>query len=870
MPTTPIPPVGPAGAEFPRVAGYEVLGLLGRGGMGVVYKARQTQLKRLVALKMILAGGQAGPEALARFWLEAEAVARLQHPNIVQIYEVGEWRAGDVGPAMPFIALELLEGGSLTQRLAGMPMAARPAAELVRTLALAIDAAHQRGVVHRDLKPANILLQPKSEIRNPKSETVASDLGFRMSDFDPKIADFGLAKQLDADAGQTGTGAIVGTPSYMAPEQAAGMSRQVGPTTDVYALGAILYETLTGRPPFRGATVLETLEQVRAQEPVPPSRLQPKTPADLETICLKCLSKQPSRRYGSARALADDLERFLEGRPILARPASRRERFVKFAARNKALVGGVAATMLALVAGMIGTTYGMVAARHESVHARTESDRANEAAVEAKRQLANALAAAAQEQARRGDWDRARRTYQDAIDAGYEDEVNMLLGIADCYVSMGRTEKSAEVIEALSRREDLAEHEGRVLLIRAKLALFFKKRGEVDALELVRQALAKGLAPAEAEYARALLALTYPDALAHLKRALALDPFRTDALDVLIPLLITLGRVDEATFYVGQARLLVPESTVLLLAQAQVCALKDDLAQADALLEQLRKIKGKDPALERVLVRFLHKAGRGDLQWEQDPMVALLKELGPQAIALGLAQGGRLDSGAPFFLGKQIGDLPFVKEYTRRQAAVDAAGTDNKPLVAERMGEAARVMPTAFTYYYWGLALTWAGRWAEAEDILSQAAQMPSLIDYRSRIQLELVGVQDKRVRAGGRMPDLKDRARIVAGLNHLAMLGPVPTDQVIFPATTAVKLDAPVLAMKLLGDAYRGGPMSTLALTIRMVAEFKLSAYGRAMASAREVLKREPENRFAADMLAECAQAIKKLQAASGTGADK
>jgi eukaryotic-like serine/threonine-protein kinase len=313
--TVPRAAVAPPEAALPAVPGYEVLEPLGRGGMGVVYKARQLGLRRLVALKMLRADDPAAAELLARFRAESAALARLQHPNIVQVFEVGEHQG------RPFFSLELVEGGSLDRCLDGAPQPAAPVAQFVQTLARAVQYAHERGIVHRDLKPHNVLLA---------------------EDGTPKVTDFGLAKLLVAEPGlsslhyQTQSGAILGTPSYMAPEQAGDRAGAVGPWTDVWALGAILYELLTGRPPFRGGTVLETLEQVRTQEPVPPSRLQPKVPRDLETVCLKCLRKEPAQRYASAEALADDLQRFGEGRPVLARPLSRRERCWKWAKRRPA------------------------------------------------------------------------------------------------------------------------------------------------------------------------------------------------------------------------------------------------------------------------------------------------------------------------------------------------------------------------------------------------------------------------------------------------------------------------------------------------------------------------------------------------------
>jgi serine/threonine protein kinase len=277
---------------LPVIDGYGVGELLGRGGMGVVYRARQYGLERDVALKIIISGAHASGAELARFRAEAEAVARLQHPGIVQVYEVGE-QAG-----CPYLALELVRGGSLAQRLGGTPMPPRAAAQLVLELARAVQHAHEQGVVHRDLKPANVLL---------------TESGIA------KIADFGLAKTLATDSGLTESGAILGSPSYMAPEQAEGKVRSVSPLTDIYSLGAILYESLTGRPPFLGASVIETLDQVRSFDPVPPQTLQPKVSIDLAAICLKCLEKRPSQRYPSAAALAEDITRFLNDEPVSAR-----------------------------------------------------------------------------------------------------------------------------------------------------------------------------------------------------------------------------------------------------------------------------------------------------------------------------------------------------------------------------------------------------------------------------------------------------------------------------------------------------------------------------------------------------------------------
>jgi WD40 repeat protein len=322
------PPVVEPPAAPPEVPGYRISRELGRGGMGIVYQAWQLSLGRWVALKVLRGGHCADAEHLARFQTEAEVVARLRHPNVVQIYEVGEQRG------QPFLALEFVEGGNLAQRLNGTPQPVRVAARLLEVLARAVHHAHRQGVVHRDLKPANVLLT---------------------SDSTPKITDFGLAKRLDDAAGPTQSGAVLGTPSYMAPEQTTPGRTADGRPADVYALGAILYELLTGRPPFRAPTAVETMLQVISQDPVPPSVLSPKVPRDLETVCLKCLHKEPAKRYATAQALAEDLARFLAGEPTRARPVPAWERAGKWARRRPA-VAALAAALLAVTL----TAFGLV------------------------------------------------------------------------------------------------------------------------------------------------------------------------------------------------------------------------------------------------------------------------------------------------------------------------------------------------------------------------------------------------------------------------------------------------------------------------------------------------------------------------------
>jgi serine/threonine-protein kinase len=343
--------------------------------MGVVYKARQLRLNRLVALKLVRPEAAGARVRRPRFLVEGEVLARLQHPNVVRIYDVGFHRG------QAYFALELVEGGSLATRLDGKPLPPRRAARLVACLARAVQAAHAQGVVHRDLKPGNVLLT---------------------ADGVPKLADFGLAKTLDVDLSLTRTGEVLGTPAYMAPEQALGQAAQVGPLTDVYALGVILYEALTGRPPFLAETYQEVLRQVSWSEPVPPRRLQPRVPRDLEIICLRCLQKEPGRRYASAGDLADDLRRYLDNRAILARPSGPVEKLARSCRRNPLPASLLAAIVLVFLPALAGVAWQWRVAEAARVAAVRERDASRWREYQANRAAASgALAANNPAEARR-------------------------------------------------------------------------------------------------------------------------------------------------------------------------------------------------------------------------------------------------------------------------------------------------------------------------------------------------------------------------------------------------------------------------------------------------------------------------------------
>jgi WD40 repeat protein/serine/threonine protein kinase len=425
-------------APPPRVQGYEILGVLGKGGMGVVYQAWQTRLNRPVALKMILAGNLASDIDRGRFRREAEAIASIDHPNIVRIYDIGEHETGN-GTCCPYMVLELCTGGSLAGRLDGTPLPGEQAARLLAELARGIHAAHQAGIVHRDLKPGNILLHPRDEgvrgqesgVRNQESGVRSQGSGVKgqgsgvrgqgteqegdgqgsllttdnclptpeegdlCADWIGKITDFGLARRQgpEDEDGPTRSQAVLGTPSYMPPEQAAGHTKHLGAQADIYSLGAILYECLTGRPPFKAATVMDTVLQVLHDEPVPPRRLNPAVAYDLETICLKCLEKDPRRRYAMALELARDLEHFLEQKPILARPVSLWERGVKWARRRPALAAMAACLMAVCVISFSLVTWKWYEAEQARVAAEWSAGEAEQARLEAERSEGEAVQA---------------------------------------------------------------------------------------------------------------------------------------------------------------------------------------------------------------------------------------------------------------------------------------------------------------------------------------------------------------------------------------------------------------------------------------------------------------------------------------------
>jgi serine/threonine protein kinase/Tfp pilus assembly protein PilF len=369
-------------AGRPSIPGLELIEVLGSGGMGVVFKGKQAKLDRDVAVKFLHDAHRADSEHRERFLQEARAVARLRHPHLVQVYEFGEASAAGGAASQPYLVLEYVSGGSLADLLRRSPQPPREAARLVEMLADAIHYAHQQGVIHRDLKPANVLLAGSRESAMGTGDSSSDTWNSRLQTTHsllpiPKITDFGLAK-FSAGAGLTQTGDVLGTPSYMAPEQTVGKSDVITTAVDVYGLGAILYEALTGRPPFQAETAIATVAQVRQDEPVSPRRLQPTVPRDLETICLKCLQKEPGRRYATAEELAEDLRRFRAGEPIWARPVGKGERIIRWCRRKPGVACLLVALVLVFLAGGAGVLWQWQRASRNAANFRRERDTAHQ------------------------------------------------------------------------------------------------------------------------------------------------------------------------------------------------------------------------------------------------------------------------------------------------------------------------------------------------------------------------------------------------------------------------------------------------------------------------------------------------------------
>jgi tetratricopeptide (TPR) repeat protein len=813
-------PAGPpAPGDRVEVPGYELLGELGRGAMGIVYEARQLGLRRTVALKMILAGEYADPEAVARFLAEAGLAARLQHPNIVPVYEVGSARG------RPFFSLEYVSGGSLADRLRGEPQPPADAARVVEALARAVQFAHDRGVVHRDLKPANVLLAP---------------------DGTAKITDFGLARS--TDDGLTATGAVLGTPCYMAPEQAEGR-KGVGPAADVYALGAILYECLTGRPPFRGATAVETMDQVRSREPVSVRALRPGVPRDLETIALACLRKDPARRYPSAAALADDLGRWMRHEPIVARPVGPAERAWKWVRRNRAASAAVAAGGH----GSLATAAAAVVAFEQTKQSAAARDLTNRAI-------------------RQGGPADVVAVIRRAEEGGFEVTPELRFEEASALAALGRSDEAQDRLTALLAVELPAD-----LRARAELRLGEELTGTDDgrAARLIEAALkSHRLPPADRAFATATRAPALADAIAELRQALGHNPVHFPAKRLLTLLLVSSGRLAEATRAAEEMRLLYPDSPEPLWVLVFARGLAGDGDGAARALDLLTPHLPGDlhtpvarvaRVLPTVRDEFQKAAGRmagvrRAAARPAEPVVFPSAARRPGANPL-LAEPGLPFRRLPPQFRTAADDLWFVVTTNGRTDASDELVADDAR--RERFAAELDRRPEGFRLFVYGLALMDRAMdyldahgtspphgdrvralIAEAGAAHVKAAETPGLLDVRAYALEGAIMAYTVAGRPGWAAdPDPKMLQKVADLLRaRLKEPEPIPLVNIDYMARAAKHADL-TSARVILDEWLRRSPDDPTALRHRAEVELKSEAYRPALVAAEKLLAREPDN---------------------------
>ena len=857
-----------SGAGPTEVGQYRILRRIAEGGMGVVYLARHSTLGRLVVLKTIKGDGTASREQVERFLQEARAAGRLHHPNMVAVYDVSE-----MGNQI-YYAMQFIPGPSLNDVLRDGPIPSRDAAVLLRTIARTIAYAHERGIIHRDLKPANILLAPQSSTDGDRPiAKLAAEARQRLDTFDPMVTDFGLAKQLEADSGLTQSGQILGTPSFMAPEQAAGSS-EVGPAADVYALGAILYACLTGRPPFQAAHVVDTLRLVLESDPLPPRQLQPGIDRDLETICLKCLQKSPSQRYASADAFASDLDRYLQGHPIEARPVPLWERTWRWCRRRPAVA---ALLTLLLVLAIAGPWTAVVQARlrreaeeHRQA-ALASAKEAREAAAEAQRQrkraeanYAQSLTSALETADSRGDWQRLLELADKAAQQLPDQALKLRLMKLKALDGLSHLDKLNRETEELWKLPDKGSYAGEITLWWADVRTFDHTNDQTRTL--LKQALDLGLPPAEAAYARALLAETTPQAIEELKHAVQLDPFHQRAYAILALDYVLLGQRDEARQIARAASRLFPHDARFVLAQVLVETMDENREEADRLLDSLR---GKLPDAQLAAVRGMVELGTairlGD-QWEYGKLtdVNLLTVIPKLAQARGAMPHG---------LERTIGRLPSTKSalsayspFMQKRSLWNLLSGQAPDL--SWIPERAEHHPDGFLYFlhgFWGITVD---HYEEAVASFSKAAELSHSFFSNQRESLFGLAVAHvmlaQQNASENKQPDYQ--AAVPAVRRYVAE-GPVPEHRAVFLMNVARQAGDFALADDIAFQMIRQQPENP-AWWLELARTCRLQGHLLAAVDyCDHALELAPENKDARELRARCSEELEKKVAATSNG---
>jgi tetratricopeptide (TPR) repeat protein/predicted Ser/Thr protein kinase len=814
----------------PRVGSYRVLELLGRGGMGVVYRAVQDNPPRPVALKVIRPDTTSA-DRLHRFEHEAKVLARLQHPGIAQIFEAGVADLGQ-GP-QPFFAMELIQGRTLAQHAEDNYLTPREMLELFTRVCQAVEHAHQRGIIHRDLKPDNILVDAAGQ---------------------PKVIDFGVARVTNAElhltTQGTSVGQLVGTLRYMSPEQVKAEPDVLDTRSDVYTLGVICYELLTGRLPYelKGMPIPRAVQVISEAEPTPLSSVNKVFGGDLNTIVSKALEKDKARRYQSAAELAADVERYLAQQPIQARPPSAVYQLKLFARRNKALVVGIIATLLGLILGIVVTTLLAITAR--------------KAETAAKQSAAEVIENATQLAIQRGAWREALRYIDEALatDSG-SNSVSLRLNRIRALLAVSEGKLAIQEIETLSRRNDLGDLEGSVLLLRADL---LQGQDVLATVAMINQARAKGLSPAEDAFAQALIADSTPRAIDALRKSLAANQYQPRAQSMLCLLLLTLGRREEMRVQLGSYAALFPKDLNVRLMQALLAASDGDGPRAKALLDPLRgQIDEASLAdlktILSVMVEFCdakkwsNPEGAPDLDPLLPPLVSVfqrrwpgVRSTSPEAVI-----AARTYLPLPPVVQQSFGRLVHALLKIRQgQSDEDAVAELEKLLV---------VHPDGTVRYVLALFHFSAGRFAKAEKEGLAAADMSSWFPIRRQALWTAATAEGMLGSPRRSDSDPQRRKMAVATLRRVLALGPVQPHEREIAVKIPLNAEELGLARQHLDEWDQQAPGELSALQLRARLELKSGAYGRAIAAANKALAMKPDDAELRKLIQEASEKLRK-----------